>query len=610
MEIKKKFGVLILKMNTTKKNNWLSVCFFLLFCILAFTVSYFHECWLDELQAWAISKESIYNILFVIPHIECHVPLWHLILKLFSHFNLSHEIGLKLPNLLFMIATVWLIIFKSPFPNIIKLTLPFTFFLFYQHTIINRPYCILSLGLILCAYLYKNRNDNPFKFVSTLAITSLSGVFGMFLSTGIILAWALEILNKRNIFSFLKEFVKDKRFFAMLLIFFLNLILTFIIFPCKDATPFDNIIKTDMTFKFIYTFFVLPIDALFYNILPCHDISFFHIDFKSFIRFYDIPKTNFFIIKFWFGVLLGFIVNIILFCYFKTNKKLLLFSIPYIMYLLMCSFGYFSSHHMGILTIFYIFAFWCTYDNSNKPELDQKNYKLKSAINILIIISIIMQLYWSVSCIYNEIKYSYSPSKEAAEFILNYDLDKYKIMAEWLRREYHLDKSTHKYSFGNTFKNIEELEKYNDTQEKILDEDLKLQFCALEVIAYFNKNIFYNYNIDNPKRQYLELKHTSKEENEQIKQKLKEMGKPDFVLGSAYLQDIFDNEKKISKKYKLLKTFSGKDIFKNYTIKKEIRLFIRDDFYEKEKYKFNKIYIDLVNNKITKKKFKLIQKDY
>ena len=128
---------------------------FSLFCILTCLVSFFHEPWFDELQAWAISKDTLYNILFVIPHYEGHPPLWHLILKCFSFFNVPFEYGLKIPNLLFMFGAVFLLIFKSPFPKPVRLLLPFTYFIFYQYSIISRPYSVFCFALFLVAFLYR-----------------------------------------------------------------------------------------------------------------------------------------------------------------------------------------------------------------------------------------------------------------------------------------------------------------------------------------------------------------------------------------------------------------------------------------------------------------------
>lgn len=132
-------------MDIIKKNNTAEIICFLLYCIGVIFITIFHEPWYDEFQAWEISKASLHDILFFIPHYEGHPPLWHLILKIFSSLNFNPEIGIRIPNLLFMFGAVWLLVFKSPFPKAVKLTLPFTYFLFYQYGVLSRPYSIFLL---------------------------------------------------------------------------------------------------------------------------------------------------------------------------------------------------------------------------------------------------------------------------------------------------------------------------------------------------------------------------------------------------------------------------------------------------------------------------------
>ena len=114
------------------KPNVLEIICFVLYIISTITLSCFHEPWFDEFQSWGISKDSIYNILFVIPHYEAHPPLWHLILKCFTSFDIPAELSIKIPNLLFMFASIWLLLFKSPFPRIIRLVLHILFFINMQ----------------------------------------------------------------------------------------------------------------------------------------------------------------------------------------------------------------------------------------------------------------------------------------------------------------------------------------------------------------------------------------------------------------------------------------------------------------------------------------------
>ena len=161
-------------------------------------ISFCHEPWRDEFNGWAISKDTIYNILFVIPHFDGHPPLWYMILKCFSSLNFNPEIGIKIPNLILMFLSAFLLIFKSPFPKPFKLLLPFTYFIFYQYSIINRPYCIFTLAIFLSAYLYKERNIHPYKYIFALILLGLSSAYGVALSFGIILVWIIEKIKEKK----------------------------------------------------------------------------------------------------------------------------------------------------------------------------------------------------------------------------------------------------------------------------------------------------------------------------------------------------------------------------------------------------------------------------
>ena len=127
-------------MSTTKRSRKTEIILkklpeiiiFLIYTILIVIISRYHEPWFDEFQAWGISKDSIYNILFVIPHYEGHPPLWHLILKCFSSLKVPAELGMKIPNIIFITGAMWLLIFKSPFKLKYRIIIPFTYFFFYN----------------------------------------------------------------------------------------------------------------------------------------------------------------------------------------------------------------------------------------------------------------------------------------------------------------------------------------------------------------------------------------------------------------------------------------------------------------------------------------------
>ena len=161
-----------------------------------------------------------------------------------------------------MYAAIWLLIFKSPFPKILRLSLPFTYFLFYQYSVISRPYSILCFALFLAAVFYKERNSHPFKYISALMLLCLSCAYGLVFAAGIIFVWLIEIIKYEKS-GFIKNIFKDSRFYAMAAAGILGLIIVFLIFPAPDVT---YVKIPNSSIKFLYITFGMFLDSLCTNI--------------------------------------------------------------------------------------------------------------------------------------------------------------------------------------------------------------------------------------------------------------------------------------------------------------------------------------------------------
>ena len=502
-----------------KQNQLPEIICFITYIIFTIFIAFFHEPWLDEFQSWEISKESIYNILFTIPHFEIHPPLWHLVLKCFSFFNINPEAGLSIANFIFIYPAVWLLIFQSPFNRIIRLTLPFTYFIFYQYAIISRPYSIFILGIFLAALFYKERNIKPFKFISALILVSFSSAYGMFFTAGIAIVWFIEMVKNTN----LRKLKSDKRIFSLFILFFILLLTAVIIFPDKNIAhqePFS----ANKSFRFLYAFFIFPLDTLITNI--CCSLQQFN-------------KIN----------LLWCLLTIFLYLLFykilKFYKARLLFFIPFLIFLIVAFSLHIDVHHIGLLTLFYIFVFWCIFNE--KQFLLSKN--LKKFYSILLFITIGIQIYWSISACISDYKYDYWISRKAANYIKKYNLDKYLILPNF------------------TSKN--------------------LQLDPVYINPYFNKNIFYSFNIHNPDKNYVIWERLSKEKNEEIRNKIKSFGLPEIIFSIPMdLQAFFSEQEAQGTYYKMLNFIDAKQVFKNKLIHISLVIYARDDIYNELKLKY------------------------
>ena len=165
-----------------------------------------HEPWFDEALAWLIARDSsLYEILFVAPHYEGHPSLWHLVLMPFAKLGAPYELSLNLVSLIFSGIAVVLFIYKAPFKRIIRLLIPFTYFFFYQYSVVSRPYCMLMLAFVLMAMTYKNRSEQPGRFILTLWFMCLTCAYGMVVACGICFVWLIEMFAAAHSSSVMKN---------------------------------------------------------------------------------------------------------------------------------------------------------------------------------------------------------------------------------------------------------------------------------------------------------------------------------------------------------------------------------------------------------------------
>ncbi len=362
----------------------------------------------------------------------------------------------------------------------------------------------------------------------------------------------------------IKTFIKDKRFYAMFLIFLLCLCLSFIIYPDKDIFLYEGLIKNLPLYKrILFTIFILPSDSLFTNLLKDYSL-------------YNIVNSSSLI--FMFGCICGILVNLMFFMMFKSYKKLL-FYIPYIMILIVFFNVYLNNHHLGVLTIFYIFLLWCTFSCSDTNTQHKTIYGKLLILFAAVVIGV--QIYWSFSACFNEIRFPYSVSRDMAEFIKENKFQNYKIMERWWENGvYYRNINTGEKIYGEPVIPPSKYEYFIKNYEKIKNINFNQQHIAAVINPYFNKNIVYTYNINSPDRQYTLFKKMTKNEADEIKYKIKNKGIPDIILDKAQLEDIFEPDELKLLNYLLLKEFDFYKIWKdNYTIYSN-ELYIRKDLYE------------------------------
>lgn len=521
------------------------------------TVSFFHEPWFDEAQAWAIARSgTIKEILFEIPHYEGHPPLWHLILTPFAKLGAPYELSLAAVNIFFMTLAVTVLLFKSPFPKLIRCLLPFNFFLFYQYGVISRPYCILVLAIFLAAVCYKNRNEHPVKYLLCLTLMCAIHSMGIIIAGAFCIVWLCEIFAEKYRAGKLATVFKDKRCWLMASLLILVLLIIVEIFPHYNTyTPSSS--NTDELFSFNFSistllrFMLIITEATVGQMPPGPQYIY------DYISLIPLCALSFFL----------FALCCMLFC---KNKKLSIFLLTYTLFASFCVLLYSSVHHMGLVMILLIYLFWIILDENGRIELpkffvslyNSVGNALKIAIKIIAFLPLIVPITWTGASSYLDIRYPYWLN-EAADFIKEYDLEDYRILSPW------------------TQELVEDPEDVWGVDEATLDwEDYPLiNGIAVALDPYFDYNVFYNFNIDDPEQTFQWHKSTTEEENEEIFAKWREQGPPDVVLDRCQITKVYPdidvNDYVAVKRIEVYKPYKFK------TDKQYITIYVTKDLFNK-----------------------------
>jgi hypothetical protein len=494
----------------SKEHGKCDVITLIIYLLGVCTVSFFHEPWFDEAQSWAIARSgTIKEILFEIPHYEGHPPLWHLILVPFAKLGAPYELSLAAVNIFFMTLAVAVLLFKSPFPKLIRCLLPFNFFLFYQYGVISRPYCILVLAIFLAAVCYKNRNEHPVKYLLCLALMCAVHSYGIMIAGCLCIVWLIEIFTEYKKSGKLADILKDRRCWLMFCLLIFAMLVMAAIVPDENVYlggKMSN--ETEKKFDFSCI-----------NILFCF-VIFSDSIITSFFNYAGVPSE----IASQIPVI---VVSILLVALFVTityrNKKLLTFLLPYGVLSIFGSFVYISPHHIGVITAFVIFVLWIIVDENGKvllPEYMNKisakiGKKLKVILKAIAFLPLLIPIAWSCTSSYFDIRYPYW-FDEAADFIKEYHLDDYKIIGYWQQV---LNGEIDDDAFWNV-----------DEADYMWHDYPNLQGISVALNPYFDKNIFCYFNIDKHDKTFQYYRANTQKEAEEEFSKWREQGEPDVVI--------------------------------------------------------------------------------
>lgn len=533
-----------------KKLEWALLCLFVIaYCV----VSLFHEPWYDEALSWQIGKcASLMDILITLPPYEGHPPFWHLILAIPAKLGVPFEIGLKSIGLVISTISASVLLFKSKLPRLARATLPFTYFFFYQYGIVVRPYGLMLLALLLLGIHLSERNEHPWRIFFLLLFLCLTSAYGMLMAAGIACCMAFDIWREKGTKELLKGALKDQRVLSLLVLLLCALILVVEFFPAADGYSVSIEGDNPLWLCILCALVSLPLNCFFLS------STWFGIE-QLCMRTMSISSVELISCCF----IGGLFWLLVLCASSKKNVKYLV--VPFAFYAFFAATVYFSTHHIGL--VFLLFLFWAELisRDENKFEIgkalvhriaksDKDQKLLRKVFVVACGFCVVIPLYWFASASVLDIGSNYSYARETASYLKDHGLENNLILCQWNFE-------------GSTFARSEGHDDYINTY--IVD-------SAVTIDAYFSHNICMNLNKGADEYAYVLHKVPDYLESRSMVEEWATMGIPDVIIGQPNLKYVYGNM--ISyKDYALVARIESGFIWKNKSATGITRIYVRND---------------------------------
>jgi hypothetical protein len=346
-----------------------------------------HEPWFDEAQAWLLARDaSPLQLLTHLLRYEGNPGLWHFILMPFAKLGFPY-MTLNVIGGIFGALGVYVFLRFAPFPPIVKVLVPFSYFIFFQYAVVSRSYVMAPLFLFLVAATYARRFDNPYPFFVSLMLLALVSVHGMLIAGSLVLLHLWELRGRWPALSSEHRRAQLQSIGAFVA---LGLILIAILWPAAD----DATVKPGLHFD------PLRLRAIFVGVTN-----------------HALTENHF----------LSPIVFVISIWWFWRRKVLLLYLVPATAFLLFAAFKYFSAWHEGFAFLIWLFALWISFTNGLPFKRIEERGRLILTAAMLVVLG--FHVSWAFNAFRYDFSNPYSGSRAVASYIKANQLENQSIYA-------------------------------------------------------------------------------------------------------------------------------------------------------------------------------------
>ncbi|GEO11273.1 hypothetical protein [Segetibacter aerophilus] len=367
------------------------VIVFALYAILLTIVVSHHEPWMDEAQAWLLAKDTRFKELFTTYlRYEGSPGLWHLILMVPAKLGLPYFV-INIISALFAASGVWLFIRYAPFPALIKILYPFTFFVFFQYGVVARNYCLISPILFLIAINYSKKNERPYLFVLLLSLLANISAHTFLIAGSIAFVHFIDVIK-----NWKKTDIRTRTHQLISLFIFglIALLVIYIILTPPDQI-YANYINSNVRVMWIIARRMVA-GSLVMN------------------EFTQLPLL--------FGAVGVLIFGSSLLWFFK-NKSGLVYLLPLTLLCILFGLKYRNLWHQGVLFLLWIFVLWISYEKYRNENPKGLTKAVVAGMGVVFI----TQIYWCINAVTYDIYHNYSAGYSVAKYIKAKKLDQENI---------------------------------------------------------------------------------------------------------------------------------------------------------------------------------------
>jgi len=398
-----------LKMKFKKPyDKYFPYIFIFLFLTLSILLITRHELWRDEVHVWNIANNSnsFSQLFYYMKQSEGHPYLWHIILYFISHFISKNIESIKVIHLIFSTVTAFLILKFSPFNKTIKVLLVFSYFFFYEYSIISRNYAIGVLLIIVFCIMYKNKYKNILPISIILLLMGSCNIYSFLISILFSALLLFDFIKDRK--TELKNTNKLKLVISIIIIIFGIVLVYFQIGSQLLKNSFTKEIGLNLIFKNIISKSKSIPEIILNSYIPIPEIN---INFWNTNLIYNQFESNTTLLI----VIIIVLVSLSIFI-LKNKFKIVFFGgfLLLISFILLFYFGFLR--HWGHIFLLFIACLWMSQNEITENSLSILKFK-KTIINVFLLLILIGSLFGSSIAFYFDYKYQFSNGKKVAEYI-------------------------------------------------------------------------------------------------------------------------------------------------------------------------------------------------